>query len=205
MLRRLVALRHATERIERLESQLRDLQTASAAARSQLEGLLDSAVRSERIIADMRLRYATAAVVRTRRAGEGRDRPEHVVVRGDTPAVAVPPESLAVSLEPGLGLEPDWLATAAERLAADADVDAVIGDRVDVVGGRLVVAWVDTTSEPADAATSGAVFRAGAWNEAVAAAGGANAGDVARRLIADLAASDRVAAEPAVAVVASDA
>jgi hypothetical protein len=204
MLRRLVALRHATERIERLESQLRDLQTASAAARSQLDGLLDSAARSERIIADMRKRYATSAVVRTRRAGRASGDPEHVVVNGGAPAVAVPPESLVVVLDAGLRVEPDWIVTASERLVDDADVDAVIGDRIDVVGGRLVVAWADATADPADAATSGAVFRAGAWNGAVAAAGDSDAGDVARRLFTDLTAGDRVAAEPVVAVVAAD-
>jgi hypothetical protein len=209
MLRRLVALRHAIERIERLESELRDQQAAFAAARAELEALVDAAARTDRILAAVRQRYATAALASVLHVRPpAATMPDHVVVASDASPGSVPPSTLVVLSDPRDELVPSWIATAAARLSVDTDLDMVIGDRVDVVGGRSLVTWADVESPGdvalhAEGAVSGWVVRGGVWNQAVTEAAGHSAGALARRLFAELAGADRVAAEGAVAAVAT--
>ena len=210
MLRRLVALRHAIERIERLESELREQQAAFAAARADLEALVEAAARTDRILAAMRERYSTAALTTVSHLQpRSSTMPDHIVVASDAAPGSVPFSALVMLSDPRDQLVPSWIATAAARLSADTDVDMVIGDRVDVVGGRSLVTWADV--EPsgdvalhADGVVSGWVIRGGVWNRAVAAAADDSAATLARRLFAELANADRVATAGAVAAVSID-
>lgn len=214
MLRRLVALRHAVERIERLESELRQQQEALAATRTEVEALNAAVARSDRIIAAMRERYARTATSYVRPASS--IVPDHVVVASDLAPGSVPPAALIVMLDPPDELVPSWITTAAVRLGADPDVDLVVGDRVDVIGGRLLVTWAEAAAivdpafgaddplvSPLSGPLSGMVIRGEVWGRAVATASADDSvGTVVRGLFTELAGADRIAAEGAVAAVA---